>query len=208
MSYATCDHLKEDGVYCQSPALLGHNFCYFHLNIRARRVQMVRARSRGDSCRFQLPVLDNMHAVLLSLQQVADALADDRIESQARRPFALHAPTDRNRLEHHAGMERRTPAGWALPSRCVPSKFPTSPSSSICPRASISIFAPDAALDAAEQPADAPQTTETASPSGSRPSTCSHSGRQILPHPQGSYWRGHLRRIGLPTEPCSGRARL
>jgi hypothetical protein len=35
MSYRTCDHLKEDGVLCGSPALHNHNFCYFHLNARA-----------------------------------------------------------------------------------------------------------------------------------------------------------------------------
>ena len=34
MSVPTCDHLKEDGVYCDSPALRGRNYCYFHLNLR------------------------------------------------------------------------------------------------------------------------------------------------------------------------------
>jgi hypothetical protein len=44
MSFPTCDHLKlkKDGVYCDSPALRGNNFCYFHLNARARRPQAAR----------------------------------------------------------------------------------------------------------------------------------------------------------------------
>ena len=38
MSFRTCDHLKEDGVYCNSPVLRGRNYCYFHLNVRGRRL--------------------------------------------------------------------------------------------------------------------------------------------------------------------------
>jgi hypothetical protein len=56
MSIRTCNHLKEDGVYCDSAALAGRNFCYFHLNIRGRRLKMARALARGDACRLQLPV--------------------------------------------------------------------------------------------------------------------------------------------------------
>src|SRR5271167_1358114 len=82
MSYPTCDHLKEDGVYCSSPALHNQRYCYFHLNARARRVQAARARLRGQSCRLQLPVLDDLHAVQASLMQVLDALADDRVDNK------------------------------------------------------------------------------------------------------------------------------
>ena len=54
MSFRTCDHLKEDGVYCDSAALSGKNFCYFHLNLRGRRLKMARALARGEACRLQL----------------------------------------------------------------------------------------------------------------------------------------------------------
>ena len=40
MDFRTCDHLKEDGVYCDSAALSGKNFCYFHLNVRGRRLRL------------------------------------------------------------------------------------------------------------------------------------------------------------------------
>src|SRR6516225_7796012 len=80
MSFPTCNHLKEDGVYCDSPALRGEKFCYFHRNARARRLQMAQARRRGEACRIQLPVVEDMHAVQVSLQQVLEALADDRID--------------------------------------------------------------------------------------------------------------------------------
>ena len=83
MPHRTCDHLKEDGVYCSSPALRDQRYCYFHLNARARRVQAAHARLHGEARpRFQMPVLDNMHAVQAGIQQVVDALADDRIDNR------------------------------------------------------------------------------------------------------------------------------
>jgi len=83
MPYRTCDHLKEDGVYCSSPALRDQRYCHFHLNARARRVQAAHARLHGQARpRFQMPVLDNMHAVQAGIQQVVDALADDRIDNR------------------------------------------------------------------------------------------------------------------------------
>jgi hypothetical protein len=56
MSFRTCDHVKEDGVSCDSAALSGKNFCYFHLNVRGRRLKMARALARGEACRIHLPV--------------------------------------------------------------------------------------------------------------------------------------------------------
>jgi hypothetical protein len=90
MPYRTCDHLKEDGVYCSSPALRDQRYCYFHLNARARRVQATRARQHGEPCRLNMPILDNMHAVQAGLQQVVDALADNRIQNR-RAALLLYA---------------------------------------------------------------------------------------------------------------------
>jgi len=87
MSFRTCDHLKADGVYCSSPALTNHRFCYFHLNIRARRVQAAQAKLRNEPFRLHLPILDNAHAVLTAIQQVLDALADNRLSA---RQAAVH----------------------------------------------------------------------------------------------------------------------
>ena len=36
MELRTCDHPKEDGIYCQSPALKGRD--YFHLKLRGSRL--------------------------------------------------------------------------------------------------------------------------------------------------------------------------
>jgi hypothetical protein len=45
MPYRTCDHLMEDGVYCNSPALRGQRFCYFHLDPDARRLKVAWTRA-------------------------------------------------------------------------------------------------------------------------------------------------------------------
>lgn len=82
MSFRTCDHLKADGIYCSSPALTNQRYCYFHLNLRARRVQAAHAHLHNQPCRLQMPILDNMHAILTGIQQVLDALADDRIRAR------------------------------------------------------------------------------------------------------------------------------
>ena len=103
MPYRTCDHLKEDGVYCSSPALRNQRYCYFHLNARARRVQAAQARLHGDPHRFQLPLLDNMHAVQAGIQQVADALADDCINNR-RAGLPLYS------LQQAAASLKTTPA--------------------------------------------------------------------------------------------------
>lgn len=129
MSYATCDHLMADGVFCSSPALRNQRFCYFHLDLRARRVQMAQALRKGESCRLRLPVLDNMHAVQAALQQVGDALADDRIDF--RRANALLYL-----LQQAAALRSNTP------SPSAPSKPPTWPWNMGSPPMSISPFLP------------------------------------------------------------------
>ena len=82
MPYRTCDHLKEDGIYCSSPALRDQRYCYFHLNARARRVQAAHAKLHNEPFRLQMPILDNAHAILSGIQQVLDALAGNRISAR------------------------------------------------------------------------------------------------------------------------------
>ena len=36
MEFHTCGHLKQDGVFCNSPALRGLSSCYFDFQLRGR----------------------------------------------------------------------------------------------------------------------------------------------------------------------------
>ena len=162
MSYRTCDHLMEDGVFCSSPALRNQRFCYFHLDLRARRVQMAQARRKGESCRLRLPILDNMHAVQAALQQVGDALADDRID--IRRANALlymlqQAAANLNNTRTWEG--RRPQVELAEPFRSL--EAPDLAEEYDLPANVDLALPPEAALDAAEQPAVQPEPAQPGS---------------------------------------------
>jgi hypothetical protein len=80
MSIKLCQHIRENGIFCQSAALRGRNYCYFHMRVLGRRMAMAKARARGEQWRLNLPPLEDMHAVQTALMQVLDAVADDRID--------------------------------------------------------------------------------------------------------------------------------
>ena len=80
MSLNHCRHIKEDGVFCQAPPLHGREYCYFHLRTLGRRIRMARERARREPHLLVLPLLEDMNAVQVALQQVMDALASGQIE--------------------------------------------------------------------------------------------------------------------------------
>jgi hypothetical protein len=155
MSYRTCDHLLEDGIFCSSPALRNQRFCYFHFNLRARRVQQAQSRRKGESCRLHLPILDNMHAVQAALQQVGDALADDRIDyRRANGLLYLLQQAAANLNNSRDWQGRRPQVEAAQPFRAL--EAPDVADEYELPQNVDLALPPDAALDAAEQSADSP----------------------------------------------------
>ena len=82
MELRTCDHLKEDGIYCQSPALKGRDYCYFHLNLRGRRLNMARTRALAADQPLDLPFPEDMHSVQVTLFEVVNALVNERIDTK------------------------------------------------------------------------------------------------------------------------------
>jgi hypothetical protein len=82
MSFKYCHHVKENGTLCQSAALRGRDYRYFHSRLRARRLAMAQAKARGARWRVQIPALEDMHAVQSGLMQVLDALASDSLDSR------------------------------------------------------------------------------------------------------------------------------
>ena len=146
----------EDGVFCSSPALRNQRFCYFHLNLRARRVQMAQARRNGESCRLHLPVLDNMHAVQAALQQVGDALAADCIDYRRANGLLYMLQQVAANLNNTRTWEGRRPQVEAAePFRSL--EAPDVAEEYDLP-ANVDLgLPPEAALAAAEQPAANPQ---------------------------------------------------
>ena len=91
----TCDHLREDGTYCGSPAMRHRKYCYYHLRHRARRLLIARAAARRETWSLDLPPLDDLASVQSALTQVLQAVAanllDPRTASVMLRGLTLAA---------------------------------------------------------------------------------------------------------------------
>ena len=75
-----CRHVKEDGIYCHTPALSGRPYCYRHLRLRGQQMRMARAVAQRLSYQLVLPPLDDMNAVQSALTHVAAALTAGLLE--------------------------------------------------------------------------------------------------------------------------------
>jgi hypothetical protein len=73
--YLACRHIKPNGVRCQSPALSGHAFCYYH----ARAHSTTRS---GKSDKFALPVPGDHTTIQESLGRIFEAIVSDRVNSK------------------------------------------------------------------------------------------------------------------------------
>lgn len=79
MSYRTCDHIKEDGVSCQSPALRGKKLCFYHHRDHQRQRYVEWVLRRTDPLRPSRPVPRTLFDVQVTLFEVMNALTDNRI---------------------------------------------------------------------------------------------------------------------------------
>lgn len=83
----TCTHTYDSGRACLSAAAKDRDFCVYHLRYRARRLRMAQARARNLRLHFELPPLEDMHAVQSALTQLAEALAAGIIDSKQAQAF-------------------------------------------------------------------------------------------------------------------------
>ncbi|MGH9671497.1 MAG: hypothetical protein ACRD3A_15440 [Terriglobales bacterium] len=93
--YPTCQHIKTKGAMCESPALKGSRFCYFHHRDLQRQSNFRQARDVTNSRRkghfteddlraeilesLQLPLLEDGNAIQVALTNVARAIAGNHI---------------------------------------------------------------------------------------------------------------------------------
>ena len=83
MQIETCHHVKEDGVYCGSPAQRDRKYCYYHLMQRVRRLRRARALRDDQPQRLEIPPLDDAYAIRIALTGVAQAIASGQLEALA-----------------------------------------------------------------------------------------------------------------------------
>jgi hypothetical protein len=80
MSVPTCNHIRKNGRLCQSPALHGRDFCYFHLTNRARRQKTARALRRGGAVPLNLPFPEDIYSIQVCLHEIMVGIAEKRID--------------------------------------------------------------------------------------------------------------------------------
>jgi hypothetical protein len=80
MSVKTCRHIMENGQFCQSPAISKRDYCYYHIEFRARRLKMARARACGERWWLDLPCIEDMRSCQAASTRVFEAAAAGLIE--------------------------------------------------------------------------------------------------------------------------------
>ncbi len=103
--YATCRHVMPSGLSCQSPAIRGSAFCYFH----GRRIPP-QAKSPSTEHRVEIPTTLDQNGIPHALNSVLQGLADGRIS--ARRASILLLGLQMA----HSYSESRSPAPTSLTS--------------------------------------------------------------------------------------------
>jgi hypothetical protein len=67
LPYELCEHIKDNGVRCGSPALSGEHYCHFHS--RARREVMSAANPS-----YNLPILDSEQSLQVAIMELMRGL--------------------------------------------------------------------------------------------------------------------------------------
>lgn len=75
--YATCRHVMPSGLTCQSPAIRGSTFCYFH----GRRIPS-QAKAPSTEHRIEIPTTLDQNGIPQALNSVLQGLADGRISAR------------------------------------------------------------------------------------------------------------------------------
>jgi len=75
--YATCRHIMLSGLSCQSPAIRGSAFCYFH----GRRIPP-QAKSLSAEHRVEIPTTLDQNGIPHALHSVLQGLADGRVSAR------------------------------------------------------------------------------------------------------------------------------
>ena len=98
-----CQHIKTNGTQCGSPALNDNQFCYYHQHCRPLTWTYQCGSYRNYSqTEFTLPVLEDAHAIQMTLRQVVELVLKHRIDDKKAGLvlYALQiAPSNLKRIE-------------------------------------------------------------------------------------------------------------
>ena len=84
MSYPLCRHIKTTGLQCQSPALLGNRFCYYHVRLASRHSNYRPNRALDPffepGKHIRLNALEDRASIQMAISQTVNAIATGQIE--------------------------------------------------------------------------------------------------------------------------------
>jgi len=84
MSYPLCRHIKTTGLQCQSPALLGNRFCYYHVRLASRHSNYRPNRALDPffepGQHIRLNALEDRASIQMAISQTVNAIATGQIE--------------------------------------------------------------------------------------------------------------------------------
>src|SRR5438045_5182900 len=75
---AQCEHIKANGLRRGTPALRQRRYCYFHFCAHDLR----RRRRQQPNAPFVLPLLEDANSIQMAIQQVAEAVLEERIDNK------------------------------------------------------------------------------------------------------------------------------
>jgi len=106
--YQTCRHIMPNGVRCNSPALRGTYFCYFHT--RLNRLAVEQSSSQNEP--LKLSVLEDRSAIQIALAQVLNALASSKLDPHRAGLFLYDLQIASQNVPHNPRILQRN----AVPS--------------------------------------------------------------------------------------------
>jgi len=75
--YLLCRHIKTNGFQCQSPALTGSAYCYFHT--RTHTMASAKTSSLDD---IKLPMLEDSASIQVAISQIVAGLLSSRLDAR------------------------------------------------------------------------------------------------------------------------------
>jgi len=70
-----CEHIKDNGIRCGSPALAGERLCHFHIRIYD-------VQTSPEDPNYNLPVLETEQSVQIALQQMMRGLLSGKLSEK------------------------------------------------------------------------------------------------------------------------------
>ena len=86
-----CEHIKDDGIRCGSPALRGHTLCYFH--DRAFRRHSIR-----PDAPCHIPIIHNKRDLEVAASQLMRGMQSGQIDPDYAKPIAWALQISRSLL--------------------------------------------------------------------------------------------------------------